>query len=232
MEHEQAAEEAGVAAARAPVSSVLQAARAARATKAANANANATDTAPRSERLPISGKHLTRDPVIDVTVEMLRAWVLCAWSGVAACGGAEERPVEPGEPLKLAFTEGPEARGLRASGSGLREDETATTPPLRDDDVKPEAPGPAAEARGPKPETSIRGGSPRVDLDVHDADVAEVCRLLADVGRVNVVVGDGVSGRVTVRLRRVPWDVALGAILASKGLTMRREGDVILVTAR
>jgi type IV pilus assembly protein PilQ len=67
---------------------------------------------------------------------------------------------------------------------------------------------------------------------VHDADIREVCRLLADVGHVNLVVADGVSGSVTVRFRHVPWDEALDAILASKGLVARRMGSVVIVSAR
>jgi len=68
-----------------------------------------------------------------------------------------------------------------------------------------------------------------IDLDVRDADVQEVCRLLADVGQVNIVVADDVHGKVTVRMKRVPWDQALLAIVEAKGLRTVREGNIILV---
>lgn len=68
-----------------------------------------------------------------------------------------------------------------------------------------------------------------IDLDLKDADVANVCRLLADVGRVNIVLGDGVQGQVTLRMHRVPWDQAFDAVLAAKGLRAERDGNVILV---
>jgi len=72
-------------------------------------------------------------------------------------------------------------------------------------------------------------GAPRVTIDMRDADVHNVLRLLADLGKVNIVVADGVQGKLTVRLRAVPWRAALDAVLAQKKLGMTRSGDVILV---
>jgi type IV pilus assembly protein PilQ len=71
-----------------------------------------------------------------------------------------------------------------------------------------------------------------IDLDLKDADIHNVCRLLADVGHVNIVLGDGVQGQVTLVMKRVPWDQALDAVLAAKGLRSERDGNVILVFAK
>lgn len=73
-------------------------------------------------------------------------------------------------------------------------------------------------------------GAP-VDLDVKDASITEVLRLLADVGRVDIVVASDVTGKITLRLRRVPWDQALDVVVRAKGLEAERDGDVILVRA-
>ena len=73
-------------------------------------------------------------------------------------------------------------------------------------------------------------GAP-VDLDLKGADVHDVFRLLADVGKVNVVVGSEVSGTVTMRLRHVPWDQAMDVIARVRGLVYERDGNVILVRA-
>ena len=70
-----------------------------------------------------------------------------------------------------------------------------------------------------------------VSLDLVEADLLAVLRLLAEVGQVNLVVGDGVSGRVTVRLIDVPWDQALAVVLQSQGLAAVPVGEVVLVTA-
>lgn len=70
-----------------------------------------------------------------------------------------------------------------------------------------------------------------IDLDVKGADIHDVCRLLADVGKINIILGDGVQGTVTLTMRHVPWDQVLDVVLAAKGLRVEREGNVILVFA-
>ncbi len=111
-------------------------------------------------------------------------------------------------------------------------------------------------AGGPKVETSILGDDPkievatgseaagftatlnaqargytgrRIDLDLKDADIHNILRLLADVGRVNIVTADDVSGNVTIRMKNVPWDQALDVVLQAKGLGMVRSGNLIRV---
>lgn len=69
----------------------------------------------------------------------------------------------------------------------------------------------------------------RIDLDLKDADVHNVLRLLADVGQVNIVTADNVSGSVTIRMRNVPWDQALDVVLQAKGLGMVRQANMIRV---
>jgi len=68
-----------------------------------------------------------------------------------------------------------------------------------------------------------------VDIDVVGADIADVLRLIAGVGHVNLVYGGDVTGNVTVRLRGVRWLRALDVVLAAKGLAAEREGNVIRV---
>ena len=69
----------------------------------------------------------------------------------------------------------------------------------------------------------------RIDLDLKDADIHNVLRLLADVGQVNIVTADNVSGSVTIRMRNVPWDQALDVVLQSKRLGMVRRGNLVRV---
>jgi len=64
----------------------------------------------------------------------------------------------------------------------------------------------------------------KIDLDYKKSDIHDLMRLLADVGGVNIIVPDDIKARVTIRLRRVPWDQALDVILASKGLGYKMEG--------
>ena len=69
----------------------------------------------------------------------------------------------------------------------------------------------------------------RIDLDLKDADIHNILRLLADVGRVNIVTADDVAGSVTIRMRNVPWDQALDVVLQAKSLGMVRSGNLIRV---
>ncbi len=69
----------------------------------------------------------------------------------------------------------------------------------------------------------------RIDLDFHNADIHNILRLIAEVGGVNIVTSDDVSGTVTIRMRNVPWDQALDVILQAKGLGMVRRGNLIRV---
>jgi type IV pilus assembly protein PilQ len=79
------------------------------------------------------------------------------------------------------------------------------------------------------PQQQQRYTGRRVDLDLKDADIHNVLRILADAGRVNIVAADNVDGTVTIRLRNVPWDQALDVILQAKGLGMVRRGNIIRV---
>jgi type IV pilus assembly protein PilQ len=74
-----------------------------------------------------------------------------------------------------------------------------------------------------------RFGGRRIDLDLKDADIHNVLRFVADIGRVNVITSDDVKGTVTIRIKNVPWDQALETVLQSKGLGMVRSGNMIRV---
>jgi type IV pilus assembly protein PilQ len=69
----------------------------------------------------------------------------------------------------------------------------------------------------------------RIDLDMMDANVSDVLRLLAEISNLNIVASDDVKGTISLRLKNVPWDQAFDIILKSKGLDSIREGNVIRV---
>lgn len=89
--------------------------------------------------------------------------------------------------------------------------------------------GTLGQQRGAANNGQRRYTGARVDLDLKDADVHNVLRILADVGKVNVVTADNVKGEVTLRLRNVPWDQAMDVVLQAKGLGMTRQGNMIRV---
>jgi type IV pilus assembly protein PilQ len=71
----------------------------------------------------------------------------------------------------------------------------------------------------------------KISLDFQDAEVSNILRLIADVSGLNMVVGEEVKGKVTLKLFNVPWDQALDIVLKSKGLGQVREGNIIRIDA-
>ncbi len=69
----------------------------------------------------------------------------------------------------------------------------------------------------------------RLSLNFQSIEVRAVLQLIADFTGLNMVTSDAVSGNVTLRLKNVPWDQALDIILKSRGLGMRKAGNVIMV---
>ncbi|HET7369363.1 MAG TPA: type IV pilus secretin PilQ [Gammaproteobacteria bacterium] len=69
----------------------------------------------------------------------------------------------------------------------------------------------------------------RLTLNFQDIEVRAVLQILADFTGLNMVVSDSVNGNITLRLQNVPWDQALDIILKTKGLAMRKNGNVVLV---
>lgn len=69
----------------------------------------------------------------------------------------------------------------------------------------------------------------RLSLNFQDIEVRAVLQLIADFTGMNLVTSDSVTGSVTLRLQNVPWDQALDIILKTKGLGMRKTGNLILI---
>jgi len=69
----------------------------------------------------------------------------------------------------------------------------------------------------------------RISLDFKDVEIADVLRLIAEVSDLNIISGDEVKGKVSIRLVDVPWDQALDVILLTKGLGFVRVGNVLRI---
>src|SRR2546422_3625421 len=69
----------------------------------------------------------------------------------------------------------------------------------------------------------------RISLDFQDAEISSVLRLIADVSGLNMVVGEAVKSKVTLKLLNVPWDQALDLILKLNNLGQIREGNILWI---
>jgi len=69
----------------------------------------------------------------------------------------------------------------------------------------------------------------KLSLNFQDIPVRSVLQLIADFTGLNLVASDSISGRITLRLKNVPWDQALELVLKTKGLDKRQNGNVLLI---
>jgi len=69
----------------------------------------------------------------------------------------------------------------------------------------------------------------RISLDFQQADISNVLRLIAEVSGFNMVVGEGVKNKVTMKLVSVPWDQALDMILKMNGLGKIRQSNILWI---
>ena len=79
-----------------------------------------------------------------------------------------------------------------------------------------------------------RGGvqGEKLSLNFQNIDVRAVLQVIADFTGLNIITSDTVQGSLTLRLKDVPWDQALDIILQTKGLDMRKNGNVVLIAPR
>jgi len=67
----------------------------------------------------------------------------------------------------------------------------------------------------------------RISLDFKEVEIADVLRLIAEVSDLNVIAGDEVKGKVTIRLVDVPWDQALDVIARIGNVLRIASSDVL-----
>lgn len=72
----------------------------------------------------------------------------------------------------------------------------------------------------------------RLSLNFQNVDVRSLLQVIADFTNLNIITSDSVGGSITLRLKDVPWDQALDIILQTKGLDMRKNGNVLLIAPR
>ena len=70
-----------------------------------------------------------------------------------------------------------------------------------------------------------------IDLDVKQADILDVLRLLAEIGELNLVADPDVSCQATLKLTEVPWPQVLELMLRTCGLAEDRIGPNLVRVA-
>ena len=172
--------------------------------------------------------------------------------------GQALRTAEPPESqaLKAKAAEGgevkPESQVAKAETAEGEHGPTEKTQAIERERVPQEGPKPAKEAAPPAEKGAGKEDVPpeplkekesilemlaaqkqytgrKLSLDFKDADIKNILRLIAEVSNLNIIAGEDVKGKVTVRLVDVPWDQALDIILQSSDLGKVKIGNVIRV---
>ena len=79
--------------------------------------------------------------------------------------------------------------------------------------------------------TPVYTGKP-LTLNFQSIEVRAALQIIADFTGLNVVASDSVTGSLSLRLHQVPWDQVLDIITQTKGLSQRRQGNVIWIATR
>jgi type IV pilus assembly protein PilQ len=93
-------------------------------------------------------------------------------------------------------------------------------------EVRPVKPDPNKLTQGP----GYQGQ--KLSLNFQNIEVRALLQVIADFTNFNVVTSDTVTGTVTLRLKDVPWDQALDIILQSKGLGVKKSGNVLWIAPK
>jgi len=166
-----------------------------------------------------------RQPISDYTVDSVDNDIVvnlrfAEKKQVAAAGAAAEKPAtaEKTRPGKAAARRGAVDAGEQVQGVDQQFPEYSATRPG----------GGSSELRHARKQYT---GKP-ISLDLLDADLRNVLRLLADLTGTNIVIEPDVTGKVTLKVEQVPWDQVLDMIISMNDLGQEQVGSVIRIARR
>ena len=74
-------------------------------------------------------------------------------------------------------------------------------------------------------------GAP-MSMNFQNIDMRTALQIVGDFTGLNIITSDSVTGSLTLKLHQVPWDQVLDIMAQAKGLSVRRQGNVIWVAPR
>ena len=146
--------------------------------------------------------------------------------------GAPARPVEPEaattvvqrEPVPL------EAPAPAQGGASPAMTTPATTgAPAMKPMVAAEPIAPAKTSGAADPTEPVKFTGHPISLDFKDGDLIDLFRLMSEISGLNIIVNPGITGKVSLTVKEVPWDQALDLILKTQGLGYTVDGNVVRI---
>jgi len=68
-----------------------------------------------------------------------------------------------------------------------------------------------------------------ISIDFKDIDIRDLFRVLAETGKMNLIVDPTVKGTVTLKMTEVPWDQVLDVVCRMYGLGYTIDGNVVSI---
>lgn len=69
----------------------------------------------------------------------------------------------------------------------------------------------------------------KISIETNNLDVKEAIKFIAEESGANLLMDDGLEGKISLKLKQVPWDQALILILKAKKLGYVRQGNVLRI---
>ena len=144
------------------------------------------------------------------------------WEFAPEANGQDAAPEQPAQPEHAQHQHNPDEGSLAEDHNPER--------PTDGDSVTSAPPNYPQVVTDPTEVTSVPGmGTQPLTIDLRNADIENVLRLISSESGVNIIAGDDVSGMVTMKLEGVPLDEAFLTILQSLRLGYEIRGNVVRV---
>ena len=69
----------------------------------------------------------------------------------------------------------------------------------------------------------------KISIDLQNASVEQVLRLISEISGYNLILDDDISGNISLKLVDIPWDQALDLVLLQKNLGMVIKGNIMRI---
>lgn len=68
-----------------------------------------------------------------------------------------------------------------------------------------------------------------ISIEIIDGEIRDVITFISEESGVNLVLSDEIKGKISVKLRQIPWDQALVVIMQTKQLGYIRQGNILRI---
>lgn len=69
----------------------------------------------------------------------------------------------------------------------------------------------------------------KISIETGNMDMKDFLSFISEESGVNIIIDESVSGKISLKLRNIPWDQALILVLKSKKLGFKRQGSVLRI---